>query len=107
MELDGIPIVLTSTNVLSYSQSGEGTFELPYEILFDDGSCPNRLILGPDETLFDINKTYEAAQIIRVRGTYLIPSGIEIILDAPKVIFEGSMTPQPGSNITIKANGCH
>ena len=100
-------IILTSTNSLIYRPSGDGTFDLPYEIIFDDGSCPNQLILGPSETLFDINKTYEAGQIIRVRGTYSIPTGIEIILDAPKVIFDGEITPQSGSSLIIKPDGCN
>jgi len=100
-------VILTSTNMLTYTQSGEGTYDLPYEILFDDGSCPTQLILGPTGTLFDVNATYEAGQIIRVRGSHNIPSGVEIIFDAPQVILEGEVTPQSGSNVIIKPDGCN
>ena len=100
-------LILSSTNSLSYSQSGEGTFDVPYEILFDVGDCPSQLILGPSGTLFDENATYEAGQLIKVRGTHSIPSGVEIILDAPTVIFEGEVTPLSGSSIIVKPDGCN
>lgn len=100
-------VILTSTNILNYNQEGEGTYDLPYEILFDDGSCPTLLILGPTGTLFDVDATYEAGQIIRVRGSHIIPTGVEIIFDAPRVIFEGEVLPQSGSNVIVKPDGCN
>jgi len=99
--------VSQATNTLNFDMSGVGDVFDPYEIVFEVSPCPGTLILGPTGDPFAVDRTFEASQEIKVRGSLNIPAGVNIILSAPKVTIEQQLNTNVGSQVIVRPDGCN
>ena len=93
--------VALETAIFNRSQT-LGTPQIPF--ILHITTCVNILTLtGANSPL---SGTYRAIQEIRLQGITVVAGGGTVIFDAPAIRSQGQFTPQPNTQILIRAGGC-
>lgn len=98
--------ILVATNQPFFDENGLGTFDDPYEIIFDADPCPDHLVIGQTGDPFVNGQYFEARLSITVQGVHTVPDGVTIEFSAPEVRLEGDLEIPPTSHVVVSPAGC-
>ena len=82
---------------------GDPTISLHHSV---SNVCVENLILSSFPENSSNLVLFRAGRSITVSGNFVIPSGVHVVFDAPKVSFESGFVCPPGATFETRSEGC-